>query len=170
MLGKNIYWHRDRGRGIHTLYYRLDAFGEEYVRGGAVDRKKLGALVFSDPDALKKLNDTVSPFILREITERIKEAREDEISTVLDAPLLFEYGLEKYCDSVIGVTVDIETAVKRLSARDGRSEAELRARLRSQHDEAFFRENCDYILKNEGDGQMLSAALDHILEKIYIYR
>ena len=89
---------------------------------------------------------------------------------MLDAPLLFEYGLEKYCDSVIGVTVDIETAVKRLSARDGRSEAELRARLRSQHDEAFFRENCDYILKNEGDGQMLSAALDHILEKIYIYR
>ena len=162
---------------VHALYedvryIRLvgDAFGEEYVRGGAVDRKKLGALVFSDPKALKKLNDTVSPFILREITERIKEARDEEISTVLDAPLLFEYGLEKYCDAVIGVTVDIETAVKRLSVRDGRSEAELRARLRSQHDEAFFLEHCDYILKNEGDGQVLSVALDHILEKIYIYR
>ena len=162
---------------VHALYedvryIRLvgDAFGEEYVRGGAVDRKKLGALVFSDPEALKKLNDTVSPFILREITERIKEARDEEISTVLDAPLLFEYGLEKYCDAVIGVTVDIETAVKRLSVRDGRSEAELRARLRSQHDEAFFLEHCDYILKNEGDGPVLSVALDHILEKIYIYR
>lgn len=177
LLGKKGFRVIDCDALVHALYedaryIRLvgGAFGDEYIRGGAVDRKKLGALVFSDPEALRRLNETVSPFILREITERIKKAREDEISTVLDAPLLFEYGLEKYCDSVIGVTVDIETAVKRLSARDGRSEAELRARLRSQHDAVFFQEHCDYILKNEGDGQMLSSALDIILEKIYIYR
>ena len=162
---------------VHSLYEDIryarlvsDAFGEEYIREGRVDRKKLGALVFSDADALKKLNETVSPFIMHAVTERIMEARNDELSTVLDAPLLFEYGLEAYCDCVIGVTVDIETAVKRLSVRDRRSEEELRARLRSQHGIAFFREHCDYILENDGDGEMLSAALDEILEKIYIYR
>ena len=162
---------------VHSLYEDIrytrlveEAFGEEYVCEGIVDRKKLGALVFSDPNALKKLNETVSPFIMRAVTERIEAAGMEEASTVLDAPLLFEYGLEKYCDSVIGVTVDIETAVRRLCVRDGRSEEELRARLHSQHNEAFFREHCDYVLENNGDGQALYAALNAILEKIYIYR
>ena len=114
---------------VHSLYediryFRLvrDAFGEEYTCGGTVDRKKLGALVFSDPKALKKLNETVSPFIMRAVTERILEAKSDGVSTVLDAPLLFEYGLERHCDAVIGVTVDIETAVRRLLDRDHRSD------------------------------------------------
>ena len=162
---------------VHSLYediryFRLirDTFGEEYIRDGAVDRKKLGALVFSDPEALKKLNETVSPFIMRTVTERIAEARADGVSTVLDAPLLFEYGLERYCDSVIGVTADMETAISRLRARDHRSESELRARLSSQHDGAFFAEHCDHVLENNADERALAAALEGVLEKIYIYR
>ena len=162
---------------VHSLYEDIrytclvrDAFGEEYIHDGTVDRKKLGTLVFSDPKALKKLNETVSPFIMRAVTERIEEAKADGISTVLDAPLLFEYGLERHCDAVIGVTVDPETAVRRLLARDHRSEKELRARLASQHDSAFFREHCDHVLENNADEQSLAAALEGILEKIYIYR
>ena len=104
------------------------------------------------------------------VTERIEEAKADGISTVLDAPLLFEYGLERHCDAVIGVTVDLETAIRRLLARDHRSEKELRARLASQHDGAFFREHCDHVLENNADEQSLVTALDDVLEKIYIYR
>ena len=162
---------------VHSLYEDVrylqlirDAFGEEYICGNKVDRKKLGAFVFSDPQALKKLNETVSPFIMQAVTDEIEAVKTAGISAVLDAPLLFEYGLEKYCDCLIGVTVDTETAVKRLCARDHRREEELRARLRSQHDESFFREACDYVLENNADERSLSAALDGILEKIYIYR
>ena len=162
---------------VHSLYEDIrytrlveEAFGAEYIQNGSVDRKKLGALVFSDPELLRKLNETVSPFIMRAVTERIETARAEDTSTVLDAPLLFEYGLEKYCDCVVGVTTDTETAVRRLCARDGRSEAELRARLLSQKDSAFFKAHCDYILENNGGEQALSVALDGILEKIYIYR
>ena len=177
LLGKKGFRIIDCDALVHSLYEDIrylrlvgDAFGAEYIRGNAVDRKKLGALVFSDPEALKKLNETVSPFIMNAVTERIREARKEDISTVLDAPLLFEYGLEQYCDCVIGVTADTETAVRRLCGRDGRSEAEIRARLRSQHGESFFREHCDYILENNGDEQMLAVALNGILDKIYIYR
>lgn len=162
---------------VHSLYEDIryirlvgEAFGEEYVHEGGVDRKKLGALVFSDPNALKKLNETVSPFIMREVTARILEAKAGETSTVLDAPLLFEYGLEKHCDCTVGVTADLETALKRLCARDGRGEEELRTRLRSQHDSAFFREHCDHVLENNADERALSVSLEGILEKIYIYR
>lgn len=162
---------------VHALYEDIrytrlieDAFGEAYICDGKVERKKLGALVFSDPSALEKLNATVSPFIMRAVTDCIREAVQSGISTVLDAPLLFEYGLETYCDCVIGVTAETETAVSRLCSRDGRSESEIRARLRSQHDALFFVEHCDYILENNTTEQTLSAKLNAILEKIYIYR
>lgn len=162
---------------VHSLYedWRYaalikEAFGSEYIQNGAVDRKKLGSLVFSDPKALKKLNETVSPFIMRAVTERIETAKKQDIATVLDAPLLFEYGLEKFCELVIGVTADFEVAVKRLSSRDGRSEAEIRSRLASQHDSAFFRKYCDYVLENNGDLQTLTQNFEDVMEKIYIYR
>ncbi|MBQ3489234.1 MAG: dephospho-CoA kinase [Clostridia bacterium] len=162
---------------VHSLYedrqYAMlveNAFGKDYIRNGSVDRKKLGALVFSDSNALKKLNETVSPFIMTAVTACIETARKQDIATVLDAPLLFEYGLEKFCDLVIGVTADIEIAVSRLSVRDGRSESEIRSRLASQHNAAFFRESCDYVLENNGDLQMLAQNFEDMMEKIYIYR
>ncbi len=162
---------------VHSLYedWRYaalikEAFGSDYIQNGAVDRKKLGSLVFSDPKALKKLNETVSPFIMSAVTECIETAKKQDVATVLDAPLLFEYSLEKFCDLVIGVTADFEIAVKRLSARDGRSEAEIRSRLASQHDSVFFRQHCDYVLENNGDFQTLARNFEDVMEKIYIYR
>ena len=162
---------------VHSLYedrqYAVlieQTFGKDYVPNGIVDRKKLGALVFSDPASLKKLNETVSPFIMNAVISHIEAAKKQDVSTVLDAPLLLEYGLEKYCDLVIGITTDIEIAVKRLSVRDGRSEAEIRARLASQHNADFFREHCDYILENTGNLILLSNDFENMMEKIYIYR
>ncbi len=148
---------------VHSLYEDpryaalvAESFGNEYLADGKVDRKKLGALVFSDEKALHKLNETVSPFIMSSVMAHIEKAKSEGVPTVLDAPLLFEYGLERCCESVIAVVCDIETAVKRLSVRDGRSETELRARLSSQHDAAFFRIHCDYILENNGDEETLA--------------
>ena len=162
---------------VHSLYedrqYAVlveQAFGRNYIKNGSVDRRKLGTLVFSDPNALKKLNETVSPFIMSAVTARIQSAKQEDIATVLDAPLLFEYGLEKFCDVVVGVITDVETAVKRLSARDGRNETEIRSRLASQHNPAFFREHCDHILENNGDLPTLARNFEDMMEKIYIYR
>lgn len=162
---------------VHSLYedWRYaalikEAFGSDYIQNGSVDRKKLGALVFSDAQALKKLNETVSPFIMNAVTERIETAKKQDVATVLDAPLLFEYELEKFCDLVIGVTADLEIAVARLCARDGRSEAQIRSRLASQHSPAFFREHCDYVLENNGSLQTLTRDFEDMMEKIYIYR
>ena len=160
---------------VHSLYEDeryaaliAKAFGNEYIQGGQVDRKKLGSLVFSDREALKKLNDTVSPFILSCVTEHILKAKNEGIPTVLDAPLLFEYGLERYCDTVVGVVCDTETAIRRLAARDGRSEEELRTRLSSQHDVGFFRIHCDYILENNGDAEELARAFYDMEGKLLI--
>ena len=159
---------------VHALYEDpryaaivVETFGDEYFSYGKVDRRKLGALVFSDPDALRKLNETVSPFIMSCVTAHIESAKKENIPTVLDAPLLFEYKLETYCDFTVGVICDREISVKRLSARDGKNAKELRARLAAQHDSEFFRIHCDYILENNGDEDMLRLAFQTMKQKIF---
>ncbi len=165
LFGQSGYRIIDCDALVHALYHDpryaaliAKTFGDEYCENGVVDRKKLGSLVFSDPDALNKLNRTVSPFIMSCVTERIEQAKAENVPTVLDAPLLFEYGLERYCDTVVGVIADTEIAVKRLAARDGKPENEIRARLQSQHNETFFRTHCDHILENNGDVRALAEA------------
>lgn len=154
---------------VHSLYEDpryaaliVQTFGDEYFSHGCVDRRKLGALVFSDADALRKLNETVSPFIMSCVVAHIEAAKKENVKTVLDAPLLFEYALESYCDFTVGVICDTEISVKRLSARDGKKAEELRARLAAQHDSTFFRIHCDYILENNGDTEALASAFDEM--------
>jgi dephospho-CoA kinase len=80
-------------------------FGIEYLNmDGSLNRRKLAESVFTDKAKLKKLNDIMFPYIIRNIEEKIqlkKEAEEGII--VLDAPTLFESGCDKFCDKVVSV-------------------------------------------------------------------
>ena len=158
---------------VHALYAQrhyaariAEVFGAEYLTDGAVDRKKLGALVFSSPAALALLNETVRPMILAAVLNEMERAHADGVNAVLDAPLLFEYGLESACDTTVGVTTDIETAVRRLAARDGKDESEIRGRLAAQHGAAYFEEHCDHIARNTTDLASLRKELDELLGQI----
>ncbi len=161
---------------VHRLYGEAhyvrkiaEVFGEDYVKEGAVDRKKLGALVFSDKKELAKLNETVHPLILEAILGEMNRARLDGVDAILDAPLLFEYELESMCDTTLGVVCDMEVAEKRLSLRDGRSLSEIRGRLSAQHDASYFRTHCEYILENNGDSEALRAHFDDLMESLAVY-
>ena len=162
---------------VHALYEEAryakkiaEAFGEEFLHeeSGAVDRKKLGALVFSDKQALKKLNETVRPLILETILSELARARQEGVNAILDAPLLFEYALETTCDTTLGVVCDREIAEKRLFDRDGRSPIEIRGRLSAQHDIAYFRAHCDHILENNADELALKREFDRMMEKLTV--
>lgn len=101
---------------------------------GSLDRKKLGRLVFSDQEKLKKLNEITHPYIIREIKrllENCYRSGEHKI-VVLDIPLLFEVGLDELVDEVWVVYVDAATQVERLMERDGLSEEEALQRISSQ--------------------------------------
>lgn len=156
---------------VHALYETeryvgaiAAAFGEDYVADGAVDRKRLGALVFTDADALAKLNEVVRPLILEAILEKLRCVRQTGTHAVLDAPLLFEYGLDSACDVTLGVVCDREIAEARLSLRDGKSPQEIRGRLAAQHDGAYFFSHCDHILENNGDAKAFQTAFFALLD------
>lgn len=109
-------------------------FGSEMISpDGTLDRKRLGALVFQDPEKLALLNAITHPRIIALAEKRFQEAEAAGAkATFLDAALLFEAGWDKHLDAVWVVAVPPEEQLRRLVARDGFTPEEAEARIRAQ--------------------------------------
>jgi len=108
-------------------------------------RKKLGALVFSDEKALQDLNAITHEAVKAEVLRRLEVGPK---LAAIDAIALFESGLDALCHITVAVTAPAEDRVRRLMARDGIPEDYARQRIAAQHDDAWFRSRCDYVLEN----------------------
>ena len=117
------------------------------VENGQLQRKKLGAIVFSDENALMDLNKITHSAIHSEVLHRLES---NPKLAAIDAIALFEGGLAELCDVTVAVTAPAEVRVQRLMKRDSISEDYARSRIAAQHEESWFRERCDRILENNG--------------------
>ena len=120
------------------------------VEGGELNRKKLGSLVFYDKNALLDLNKITHAAVKAEVLRRLKTAPK---LAAIDAIGLFEGGLSELCHITVAVPAPLEARVQRLMVRDGISEEYARSRIGAQHDAAWFRSRCDYVLENNGTEQ-----------------
>ena len=109
-------------------------FGEGvFCAPDVLDRRALAELIFSDDAEREALDGIMQPLIRRMIGEEIARAeREGAALCVLDMPLLYEQGLDGLCARVWCVTLPEEEQIARLMARDGLTQAQAEARLRSQ--------------------------------------
>jgi len=127
-------------------------FGRSVIGSdGNLNRKALGQLVFNNPLELQRLNRITHPLILAEIEKLLQQYRSEPGGiVVLDAPLLFETGLDRSVDEVWVVLVDHQTQVTRLMERDRltKAEAERRIRLQMSLEEKAFR--ADRVIDNWG--------------------
>ncbi len=130
-----------------SLLSAIEARFPGVVEDGALNRKKLGSIVFSDENALLDLNKITHSAIKAEVLRRLESAPE---LAAIDAIALFEGGLAELCDVTAAVTAPVEERVQRLMKRDGISEAYARSRIAAQHGEDWFRQRCGYVLKNNG--------------------
>ena len=117
------------------------------VEDGQLHRKKLGSVVFSDESALLDLNKITHSAIKEEVLRRLESRPK---LAAIDAIALFEGGLAELCGISVAVTAPAEVRVQRLMKRDSISEDYARSRIAAQHDEAWFRQRCDWILENNG--------------------
>ena len=110
------------------------AFGKQIITAnGAIDREKLGEIVFSNSEARSRLNQIMHPRIYDMVKTRLDEYRRQETGiVVLEAPLLLEAGWTSLVDEVWVTTASEATVLKRLRERTGLSEKESLARIRSQ--------------------------------------
>ena len=117
------------------------------VENGVLDRKKLGAIVFSDEKALLDLNAITHAAVKEAVLGMIPPIPS---LVAIDAIALFEGGLAELCDVTVAVTAPREQRLARLMQRDGITREYAEKRIDAQHNDAWFRERCDYTLTNDG--------------------
>ncbi|MFT9055588.1 MAG: dephospho-CoA kinase [Ethanoligenens sp.] len=145
-----------------------DAFGTDVLcPNGALDRKALGALVFSDPEKLNRLNALSHPPILAQIRAELDVfAAQSFPAAVLDAPTLFESGAEQFCDYVAVVTADEDIRLSRIMERDGLDKSLALRRIRAQPAMSFYTARADFILINNGNTADLQAEIDELAARL----
>ncbi|MDP4134160.1 MAG: dephospho-CoA kinase [Bacillota bacterium] len=140
----------------------IEASFNGVVKDGILDRRALGKIVFNNPAKMKLLEKITHKYI----NERFKELIDSEDGIIiLDAPLLFEAGAEKFCDIVIFVKADENVRKQRITERDNLTEQETESRIAARNLEPCMKKS-DFIVDNSGSITELYARLDEILRRI----
>lgn len=146
-------------KGEKCLAEITEKFGNEILdENGELKRRALGDIVFNDEEKLKILNAVTHKYILEE-TGKIINANIDG-NIVLDAPLLFEAGLEVHCDKTVAVLSDRDVRIRRLIKRDNLTAEQIEARINSQPADDFYIQRCDFAVYNNATVEDLHKSLE----------
>lgn len=140
-------------------------FGEAVFDGGEVNRKKLGAIVFSDEAARRDLNAITHPRIRQECRRRASLVPEPKLVVQL-VPLLFEAGLHKEYDEVWTVIASPQVVRERLKQRDKLSDAEVDKRLAAQFPQDEKARLSHRVIDNSGSVEETRAQVRRILAEL----
>jgi dephospho-CoA kinase len=148
---------------------RLVAWWGEGILGddGRVDRKRVASIVFGDEAERRRLEGLVHPIVRRGRAELLEEARDSGApGVVVDAPLLFEAGLDAECDAVVFVEAPAEARRARVRDTRGWDEGEMERREKVQLPLDAKRERSDYVVVNDADLATLRSRVERILDRI----
>jgi dephospho-CoA kinase len=147
-----------------------EAFGPEMLRpDGSLDRARLAARVFSDPEARERLNRITHPPILRLLCAQIESARKDLPPGSLiaaEVPLLYETELSGWFDYVLVVSASESVQLARLQSRNQLRRAEALRRIRSQMALQDKEARADFLITNNGTYAELEQAVDALIEHL----
>src|SRR5699024_1627249 len=145
----------------------VDTFGESVLhKDRTLNRAALGSVVFSDDAKRQQLNEIIHPEIRKEIIrQRDEHIAQNASSVVLDIPLLFESKLTHFVDKILVVTVDPETQLRRIVARDSSGEEDAKKRIASQIPVSEKVKQADAVIDNNGTMASSYEQLQQILKK-----
>ena len=137
------------------------------VEKGVLQRKKLGAAVFSDPNALADLSAITYKYVVDAIDGMLADhAAAGGAYAAIDAINLIGTPLQKRLGTLVGVTAPEQARIARLVAREGVSEEYARLRIRAQKPDGYFETHCDHILRNDGSREAFRLACDELFKKL----
>jgi dephospho-CoA kinase len=131
----------------------IQIFGPAILSGdGTINRKKLGQIVFSSPELLKRLTDVVHPAVFHLETELLEAAKrkDPDAIAVIEAAILIETGRYKVFDRLILTTCTEGTQITRAVARDGLSPESAKARIDKQLPLEEKKKYADYVINTDG--------------------
>lgn len=159
--------------GEDALARIVERFGDDVLTPeGGLDRAAMAAIVFADAEARAALEAITHPAIRDRIAERVaavaelEEADGRERVVVVDHPLLVESGVGAWFGTVVVVEAPEEVRVQRLVDARGMDEADARARMATQADDATRRAVATHVIDNAGPTEELAAQVDAILAEV----
>jgi len=142
-----------------------DEFGRDVLTAsGALDRKKLGTIIFANPERRRRLEAITHPAIRERFLARIDALAERGFTgiVVFDAAVMIESGNYKNMDRLIVVVTDDVTQMARLHGRDGTDEAENRRKISSQMPLAEKAKLADYVIDNSGSREATAEQVGRV--------
>lgn len=153
--------------GSSVLLELAQAFGEDVVVDGVLDRSLLASRAFVDEEHTQLLNGITHPEIRRRIKDRLVQAREEgNRVAVLDHPLLLEQGLAAEVDLVVVVDVPAKIRVQRLVTFRGIEEQDARNRIARQMSDAARLEKADVVIDNSCALSDLEPQIEELWERL----
>lgn len=145
--------HKVTERESPLLKTLSDAFGGGIILSdGTLDRKALAAIAFKDSESTERLNSIMLPFISKRIASMANEYKSEGTELLLlDAPTLFESGMDGMCDAVIAVLCPQDIRRRRIISRDGLTDEQADQRLKASKPDSFYFERTPHIIVNDGD-------------------
>ncbi|MAX58345.1 MAG: dephospho-CoA kinase [Chloroflexi bacterium] len=155
-------------KGSDGLAEIVRSFGPDVLeRNGELDRRKLGALIFNDPDRRRELEGILHPRVRdqsRELFNQLEQAGNQIV--VYESALLYETQRHTEMRGVILVAASEEQRIARVRSRDGSEVEAVRQRIKAQMDDEEKRGLADYIIENNGDLQALRREVDSLIEQL----
>ena len=140
-------------KGSNTLSVLSSEFGEDIILSdGTLDRKRLAEKAFQNKEKTERLNSIMLPAVAKLVKVEIEKCKSEGFRLVLlDAPTLYESGLDGICSNVLAVLCPTEIRKQRIIERDGLTEEQASVRLAASKPNDFYRERTEFVIINDGD-------------------
>jgi dephospho-CoA kinase len=163
----------DADKVAHTTYAPggaaydavIAAFGAEIVAvDRTIDRKKLGAIVFGNPDRLNKLTSIVWPATFKSIRAQLDGLRAsgEKMPVVVEAAILIEASWQPLCDEIWLVRASRQAVIDRIERQRGLKPAETEARIRAQLSDDERAKHASLVIDNDGSLDALREVLKRV--------
>jgi dephospho-CoA kinase len=139
-------------------------FGKEIVNEGIVDRAYLAQVVFTNPDALRFLNNTLHPAILQVVQDQVEHSPHSLL--VIEVPLLFEAGLSACFDAIIYVSAPEDVRIARICGRGNETSEQAKARIQNQWPEEEKRGLADLVVENACELTDLEEQIKQVVNRL----
>ena len=159
--------HELQERGGRLYQALLSTFGSSILQeDGRLDRPKLGAMIFGNPELLEQSSQIQNQIICEELAGRRDLLAETEDIFFMDLPLLFELQYEDWFDQIWLVDVTEETQLSRLMTRNGLSQEEAEKRIAAQLSLREKRKRADVLIDNNGPREATRQQIRDALQKL----
>ncbi len=139
-------------------------FSRDILQDDSISRPKLAKAAFKDSDSTNALNETVLPFVKAEIKEITNSVKNEYI--LLDAPTLYESGVDKECSFVVALLADEQKRKERIILRDNLSEEAAMLRLSAAKSDEFYINHANKVIYNNGNLKEYKLEFEQLLKNI----